>query len=69
PRPAGNGTPPAAPGRSPADWMDPIEVGPLVMEAIRENQPYAVTHPQFWPQVAAVHQAVADAFGERPNGS
>lgn len=50
-----------------ADWMDPADVGPLVMRAIRQNRPYAVTHPQFWPQVAAVHQVVADAFQDRPD--
>jgi NAD(P)-dependent dehydrogenase (short-subunit alcohol dehydrogenase family) len=55
--------------RAPVDWMDPSDVGPLVVRAIRENRPFAVTHPQFWPQVAAVHQMVADAFsnpGDRP---
>lgn len=62
----GGRAPAAAPGRAPADWMDPAEVGPLVMRAIRENRPFAVTHPQFWPQVAAVQQVVADAFGDRP---
>ena len=49
--------------------MDPAEVGPLVLRAIRENRPFAVTHPQFWPQVAAVQQSVADAFGDREGRS
>ena len=44
--------------------MDPADVGPLVVRAIWENRPFAVTHPQFWPQVAAVHQVVADAFSD-----
>jgi NAD(P)-dependent dehydrogenase (short-subunit alcohol dehydrogenase family) len=65
----GNGAPASAPGRAPADWMDPAEVGPLVMQAIRDNRPFAVTHPQFWHQVAAVHQSVADAFGDPPGRS
>ncbi len=64
--PEGSRTPASAPGRAPADWMDPAEVGPLVMQAIRGNRPFAVTHPQFWPQVAAVHQVVADAFVVSP---
>jgi NAD(P)-dependent dehydrogenase (short-subunit alcohol dehydrogenase family) len=50
--------------RAPVDWMDPADAGPLVVRAIRENRPFAVTHPQFWPQVAAVHQTVADAFSD-----
>jgi NAD(P)-dependent dehydrogenase (short-subunit alcohol dehydrogenase family) len=53
--------------RAPVDWMDPADVGPLVVRAIRENRPFAVTHPQFWPQVAAVHQMVADAFSDPPH--
>lgn len=69
PPPGGNGAPASAPGRAPADWMDPAEVGPLVLRAIRENRPFAVTHPQFWPQVAAVQQSVADAFGDREGRS
>ncbi|HEX3566435.1 MAG TPA: SDR family NAD(P)-dependent oxidoreductase [Acidimicrobiales bacterium] len=64
--PEGNGGPSSASGRAPADWMDPAEVGPLVVQAIRENRPFAVTHPRFWPQVAAAQQSVADAFGHRP---
>jgi NAD(P)-dependent dehydrogenase (short-subunit alcohol dehydrogenase family) len=65
PPPGGNGAPDSTPGRGPVDWMDPAEVGPLVVRAIRENRPFAVTHPQFWSQVEAVHQEVADAFRDR----
>jgi NAD(P)-dependent dehydrogenase (short-subunit alcohol dehydrogenase family) len=67
PPPGGNGA--SASGRAPADWMDPAEVGPLVMQAIRENRPFAVTHPQFWPQVAAVHHKLAEAFQDPPSRS
>jgi hypothetical protein len=49
--------------------MDPAEVGPLVIQAIRANRPFAVTHPQFWPQVEAVHHKVAEAFQDPPNRS
>jgi 2-hydroxycyclohexanecarboxyl-CoA dehydrogenase len=62
----GNRAPAAGPSRAPVDWMESAKVGPLVMQAIRENRPFAVTHPQFWPQVAAVQQVVADAFGVPP---
>ena len=30
---------------------------------------FAVTHPQFWPQVAAVHHKLAEAFQDPPNRS
>ncbi|HEX4218832.1 MAG TPA: SDR family NAD(P)-dependent oxidoreductase [Acidimicrobiales bacterium] len=66
--PAGGDEAPAS-GRAPTDWMDPAEVGPLVVQAIREDRPLAVTHPQFWPQVAAVHQRVAEAFRHPPDRS
>ncbi|HXA34277.1 MAG TPA: SDR family NAD(P)-dependent oxidoreductase [Acidimicrobiales bacterium] len=64
--PGGNQAPVSAPGRAPVDWMDPAEVGPLVVRAIRANRPFAVTHPQLWPQVAAVHHVVAEAFSDPP---
>ncbi len=62
------GKPPPSPTRPSGSvaWMDPTEVGPLVVRAIRDNRPFAVTHPQLWPQVAGVHQVVARAFSERP---
>jgi NAD(P)-dependent dehydrogenase (short-subunit alcohol dehydrogenase family) len=58
-------SPPVRPG-APVAWMDPSDVGHLVVQAVRENRPFAVTHPHLWPQVAAVHQVVAQAFLDRP---
>jgi NAD(P)-dependent dehydrogenase (short-subunit alcohol dehydrogenase family) len=62
------GAPPPVPARPgpPVAWMDPSEVGPLVVRAIRGNRPFAVTHPQLWPQVAGAHEVVARAFSDGP---
>jgi hypothetical protein len=42
--------------------MDPDEVGDIVVEAIRENQLYAVTHPAMFPPVQERHDAITAAF-------
>jgi NAD(P)-dependent dehydrogenase (short-subunit alcohol dehydrogenase family) len=57
------GRPAPAPRGSPANWMDPLRVGPLVVEAVRHNRPFVVTHPELWPPVDALQQRIADAFG------
>ena len=61
---AGAGRPTASDPGGRLAWMDPGEVGPLVVRALRENRPLAVTHPQLWPQVASVHDVVARAFSD-----
>jgi NAD(P)-dependent dehydrogenase (short-subunit alcohol dehydrogenase family) len=58
-------SPPVGSG-APVAWMDPNDVGPLVVQAVRENRPFAVTHPHLWPQVAAVHEVIAGAFVDPP---
>jgi NAD(P)-dependent dehydrogenase (short-subunit alcohol dehydrogenase family) len=52
-----------APRATPTNWMDPLHVGPLVVEAVRNNRPFVVTHPELWPPVGALHERIADAFG------
>jgi short-subunit dehydrogenase len=46
-------------------WMDPDEVGDVVVEAIRENQLYAVTHPAMFPPVQERHDRITAAFERR----
>ena len=43
-------------------WMEPDEVGVLVVEAIKAGDLYIVTHPEAWPMVSARHDAIAAAF-------
>lgn len=40
------------------------QVGALVVEAIEDNRPYIITHPDNWPAVERRHQAIAEAFGK-----
>ena len=49
---------------APVGYLDPAAVGPMVVDAVRRNLPFVVTHPQFWPQVAAQQQRLADAFSD-----
>lgn len=37
-------------------WLDPADVGAMVLDAIRADQLYLVTHPEFAPQIAERHQ-------------
>jgi NAD(P)-dependent dehydrogenase (short-subunit alcohol dehydrogenase family) len=46
-----------------ARWIDPAEVGPMVVEAIKHGDLYAITHPEFFPGVDERHQGIATAFG------
>ena len=48
----------------PQGYLDPMAAGPMVVDAVRRNLPFVVTHPQYWPQVAAGHQRLADAFAD-----
>jgi NAD(P)-dependent dehydrogenase (short-subunit alcohol dehydrogenase family) len=50
--------------RMPVDYRDPMEAGPLVIEAVRRNLPFVVSHPQFWPQVAGGQERLRAAFAE-----
>ncbi len=46
-------------------WMDPLDCGALVADAVRRGELYAITHPELWPQVAARHAALEEAFERR----
>jgi NAD(P)-dependent dehydrogenase (short-subunit alcohol dehydrogenase family) len=43
-------------------WMEPDEVGDVVVEAIREGHLYAITHPAMFPPVQERHDRIVEAF-------
>lgn len=43
-------------------WIDPIDAGRIVTRSIRNNDLYALTHPEWWHIVEARQQAVKAAF-------
>jgi NAD(P)-dependent dehydrogenase (short-subunit alcohol dehydrogenase family) len=43
-------------------WLEPDDVGRILIDAIVAGDLYVVTHPEAWPMVAGRHQAIADAF-------
>ncbi len=45
-----------------ASWMDPIEVGAAVVEGIRNNKPYILTHEEFRDEVRELYEMLDDAF-------
>jgi NAD(P)-dependent dehydrogenase (short-subunit alcohol dehydrogenase family) len=47
----------------PEQWRDPLDVGQFVMQAVRENRLYAITHPELWPRLARRHETLRAAFG------
>lgn len=44
------------------NWMDPIELGAMVVEGIRNNAPYILTHEEFRDEVREIYQALDAAF-------
>jgi len=42
--------------------MDPIELGAMVVEGIRANAPYILTHAEFREELAEIHAALEAAF-------
>jgi NAD(P)-dependent dehydrogenase (short-subunit alcohol dehydrogenase family) len=40
-------------------WLEPADVGTMVLDAIRADQLYLVTHPEYAPQIADRHQRLA----------
>jgi NAD(P)-dependent dehydrogenase (short-subunit alcohol dehydrogenase family) len=48
---------------APGLWRDPGDVGRAVVEAIRGDGLYVITHPELWPRVAARHRRIAASFG------
>jgi NAD(P)-dependent dehydrogenase (short-subunit alcohol dehydrogenase family) len=45
-----------------AEWMDPIDLGAMVVEGIRKNAPYILTHEEFRDEVRELCQMLDDAF-------
>ena len=43
-------------------WMQPDEVGDIVVAAIRNNDLYAVTHPAMFPPVQSRFERITEAF-------
>lgn len=43
----------------PFRWLTPRDVGAMVLEAIRTNQPYLITHPEFRPHIAQRFDLIA----------
>jgi NAD(P)-dependent dehydrogenase (short-subunit alcohol dehydrogenase family) len=46
-------------------WIYPEQAGRVVVRAIKRGDLYALTHPDWYPQVAARHEAIAAAFAEQ----
>jgi len=46
-------------------WIYPEQAGQVVVRAIKRGDLYALTHPDWYPQVAARHEAIAAAFSEQ----
>ena len=43
-------------------WLEPDDVGRIVIASLAAGDLYIVTHPEGWPMVAARQQSIADAF-------
>jgi hypothetical protein len=62
--------PPLKPGAPPLDLMavamDPLEAGRLVLEGIRRNDLYILTHPEFAPAVRERVKLLLASFSKQP---
>jgi NAD(P)-dependent dehydrogenase (short-subunit alcohol dehydrogenase family) len=47
-------------------WLEPREVGDMVVRAISDNEPYVITHPGLWGRVEARHGRLRSAFEAHP---
>jgi NAD(P)-dependent dehydrogenase (short-subunit alcohol dehydrogenase family) len=45
-----------------ASWMDPVELGAMVVEGIRNNAPYILTHEEFRDEVREMYAMLDAAF-------
>jgi NAD(P)-dependent dehydrogenase (short-subunit alcohol dehydrogenase family) len=45
-----------------ASWMDPVELGAYVVEGIRNNAPYILTHAEFRDEVRELYEMLDAAF-------
>jgi NAD(P)-dependent dehydrogenase (short-subunit alcohol dehydrogenase family) len=52
----------AAMEESMASWMEPIELGAMVVQGIRDNAPYILTHSEFRREVREMYEALDAAF-------
>lgn len=46
-------------------WIGPEDAGAVVVRAIKRGDLYALTHPDWYPQVRARHESIAAAFREQ----
>ena len=46
-------------------WIGPDQAGAVVVHAIKRGYLYALTHPDWYPQVRERHDAIADAFRQQ----
>ncbi len=47
-----------------SSWMDPLEMGARVVEGIRANAPYILTHSEFREELKDIHAELDAAFPE-----
>lgn len=68
--PSHGGPPPLLPGSGPVDLMgvamDPIEAGRQVLDGIRRNDLYILSHPEFAPAVKQRQQLIMASFSKKP---
>ncbi len=50
------------PARQRDRWLDPAQVGPIVVDAIKRGELYAITHPELFARVERRHERLAAAF-------
>jgi hypothetical protein len=50
-------------------WIYPEQAGQVVVRAIKRGDLYALTHPDWYPQVAARHDVIAEAFREQASAA
>jgi NAD(P)-dependent dehydrogenase (short-subunit alcohol dehydrogenase family) len=43
-------------------WLEPDDVGRIVVAGIRSGDLYIITHPEMWPTVQPRHKAIESAF-------
>ena len=54
------------PVRAEQRWIEPIVAGRVTTRAILSDDPYALTHPDWWPVVARRQDAIREAFERYP---
>jgi NAD(P)-dependent dehydrogenase (short-subunit alcohol dehydrogenase family) len=64
------GPPPLLPGSGPVDLMgaamDPLEVGRQVLDGVRRNDLYILSHPEFAPAAKQRQQLIMASFSKQP---